>query len=175
MIRVDELSWCFFHVFLWFRIRVYVQVFCAKFVSDFLRDFSCSRIFFLVYICFFMSGSYLLLVWSVMIWILCLFNAFSDFYWTSFHVVRKSCDDIGLEQKLNRRSIINDGMSDFGIMTTLIVRCVVVGVMYFVCWRIFAFVNVRFLLFVVCHFRDVSVKITSFCLWFCVSLRVDVS
>ena len=57
-----------------------------------------------------------------------------------------------------------NGMSGFWIMAVLIVGCDDVDVMYFVCWCIFTFVSVRFFLFIVCLFRDVSVNITSFCL-----------
>ena len=44
-------------------------------------------------------------------------------------------------------------MNGFWIIVVLIVGCGDVGVMmYFVCWRVFAFVSVCFLLFVVCFF-----------------------
>ena len=174
MMCVDVLSWHFFMSFFFSMFEsmfmFFVRQLCLVFSTIFhVLRFSSSCIF--VSSCLGHTASVIsddLNIVSVQ----CIVDFF---YVNSFDVVRISCDDIGLEQKINRRSIINDMMNGFGIMVMLIAGCDDVGTMYFVCWRFFACVSVYFLLFVVCHFRDISVNITSFCLWSCVSLRVDVS
>ena len=51
----------------------------------------------------------------------------------------------------------------------------VIVMIYVVSRRVFAFVSTYFLIFVVCLFGNMSVNTTSFCVWFCVSICVDVS
>ena len=174
MKRVDELSWCFFHVF---SLIPYSSLCCCV-CADFFPWFS-SRFFmfedFLRRAYLFLHVWFILLVWSLMIWILRLFNAFSDFSLIFFNVVRFSCADIGLElKKKKRRSKNLVEWAIWGLWRSwfsdvlMMMRCIL-------CDDVCLLSCVYFLLIVACLFRDVSVNTPSFCVRFCVSLRVDVS
>ena len=153
----ESMLLCLCGFFPWFSSRFFM-------FEDFLR-----RAYLFLHVWF------IPLVWSLMIWILRLFNAFSDFYLTSFNVVRISCADIGLEKKKKKRRskilmwwaiwwLWRSWFSDVVMM----MRCIL-------CDDVCLLSCVYFLLIVACLFRDLSVNTPSFCVRFCVSLRVDVS
>ena len=123
---------------------------------------SLRRVYLFLHVCF------ILWVWSLMIWILCLFNTLSNFLCKFFRGGACELWWYRLEQKINRRSnslIWWDRC--FGIMTVFIIGCENTDVMYFVCWRVFALVR---LFSAICHV-SFSKSVCQYSFVLCLNLR----